>query len=84
MEFVNQGTGRPQPKVGYRCKVCGKEGGLVDSHWYQLCPFKGYSLTTSLNVFRKEVDKRSFNLPREGYVCKFCHKKVLIFLFLCV
>lgn len=26
------------PKVGYVCKICGKEGGGPDSHWFQQCP----------------------------------------------
>ncbi len=29
------------PKKGYFCKICGKEGGKSDSHWFQQCPNAG-------------------------------------------
>eukprot|EP00924_Labyrinthula_sp_SR-Ha-C_P004678 snap_masked-scaffold_1-processed-gene-7.27-mRNA-1 protein AED:1.00 eAED:1.00 QI:0/-1/0/0/-1/1/1/0/211 len=60
MDFVPM-EGRPAPKAGYKCKICGQEGGQPDSHWYQLCPLKG-----------KVDETRTFSPPRKGYVCKFC------------
>ena len=38
----NAGRGNQShpPGPGYRCKICGKEGGEEDSHWIQFCPEK--------------------------------------------
>lgn len=76
-EDFQDGNGRAKPKVGYRCKICGKEGGQEDSHWYQLCPMKGYDVL-SKSLFSK-TEERTFNPPKKGYVCKFCHKQVKLY-----
>ena len=54
---------KPRPKAGYQCKICGKEGGQPDSHWFQLCPFKG-----------QQNEATTYIPPKKGYVCKYCLK----------
>mmetsp|Transcript_22091 Transcript_22091/g.26961 ORF Transcript_22091/g.26961 Transcript_22091/m.26961 type:complete len:263 (+) Transcript_22091:48-836(+) len=54
---------KPRPKSGYQCKICGKQGGEADSHWFQLCPMRG-----------EQNSNHNYQAPRKGYFCKFCHK----------
>lgn len=54
---------KPRPKAGYQCKICGKEGGLPDSHWFQLCPYKG-----------QQNEATTYIPPKKGYFCKYCLK----------
>ena len=54
---------KPRPKSGYQCKICGKEGGQPDSHWFQLCPFKG-----------QQNEATTYIPPKKGYFCKYCLK----------
>lgn len=54
---------KPRPKAGYQCKICGKEGGQPDSHWFQLCPYKD-----------QKSEATTYIPPKKGYFCKYCLK----------
>ena len=62
-----------QPWAGYRCKLCGKDGGLPDSHWEELCPLSdAASVASTASVGSSAAVDRT--RPWRDYVCPFCHK----------
>jgi len=63
-------TSKPRPRVGYTCKVCGKPGGLPDSHWFQLCPFQQGTMPPTISSLSSST--QNFQPPKVGYICKHC------------
>jgi hypothetical protein len=61
-----------QPWAGYRCKLCGKDGGLPDSHWEEHCPLSDTASVGSSSSGSSAAADRT--RPWRDYVCPFCHK----------
>lgn len=57
---------KPKPKEGYSCKICGKQGGEPDSHWFQLCPKGPYKYGGGVGVTATTNNNNSFN-NQQGY-----------------
>jgi len=56
---------RAPPGPGYKCKWCGCQGGLPESHWHQSCPNTGGAIATP----------HISAPPGAGYRCKWCGKQ---------
>ena len=58
------------PAEGYVCNICGKEGGLPDSHWIQFCPERNKPKTydtassTAATIADSENDPQQPDSPR--------------------
>jgi len=64
------------PGPGYSCRICGQQGGLPDSHWFQQCPMaEEAAMGSSLSGGRGGNDLGGKRPPGLGYSCKICGQK---------